>query len=84
VSAPADEVLRAALLAAAERRGPAASFCPSEVARTLSADWRPLMPRVRAAAVALQRQGLLRATQRGRTVDGATARGPIRLSKPPG
>jgi len=83
VAAPADEVLRAALLAAAERRGPAASFCPSEVARALCADWRPLMPRVRAAAATLQRQGLLRATQRGRPVDVATAQGPIRLSKAP-
>lgn len=82
MAAPADEALRAALLAATERRGPAASFCPSEVARALSADWRPLMPRVRAAA-ALQRQGLLRATQRGRPVDVDTAQGPIRLSKPP-
>ncbi|MCX7643692.1 MAG: DUF3253 domain-containing protein [Rhodobacteraceae bacterium] len=84
MAAPDDAALRAALLAAAARRAPPASFCPSEVARALSADWRPLMPRIRAAAAALQAEGLLHATQRGRPVDAAAARGPIRLSRPPG
>jgi hypothetical protein len=40
------------------------------------------MPRIRAVAAALQREGLLRVTQRGRPVPAAAARGPIRLSKP--
>lgn len=80
---PDDATLRAALLAAAARRGAGASFCPSEVARALAADWRPLMPRIRAAAADLQEEGLLRATQRGRPVHAAVARGPIRLSAPP-
>ncbi|WP_341799021.1 DUF3253 domain-containing protein [Rhodovulum adriaticum] len=32
----------------AHRRGRGKTLCPSEVARELAADWRPLMPRVSA------------------------------------
>jgi len=71
--------IRAALLAlAAERER---SFCPSEAARRVAADWRPLMAAVRAEAGDLAREGRLVATQKGRPVDPRTARGPIRLSR---
>jgi len=63
-------VLRA--LADARRPG---TFCPSEAARALSDDWRPLMGDVRRVAAEIG----LAATQGGRAVDPATARGPIRL-----
>lgn len=79
---PSDEAIRAVLTALAERRGRGASFCPSEAARALAADWRPLMPAVRRVAAALAAEGLLAATARGRPVDPATARGPIRLRLP--
>ena len=59
----------------AQARGRTASFCPSEAARALSDDWRPLMPEVRRVAAQLP----LRATQKGAPVDLRTARGPIRL-----
>ena len=59
----------------AHARGPEATFCPSEAARALADDWRPLMPRVRAVAATLP----LRATQKGAPVDPKAARGPIRL-----
>ena len=59
---------------AAERAG--RTFCPSEAARRLSDDWRPLMARVRAVAAGLDD---LTATQGGVEVDAASARGPIRL-----
>ncbi|MFN4193549.1 MAG: DUF3253 domain-containing protein [Tabrizicola sp.] len=68
--------LRAAILDMALRRGRARSFCPSEVARALAADWRRLMPEIRAVAAAMPE---IRATQRGAEVDPVTARGPIRL-----
>lgn len=71
-----DGAIRDAILGLAVERGRARSFCPSDVARRLAADWRPLMPAVRAAAAAMPE---IRATQRGRTVDPLTARGPIRL-----
>ncbi|MEO1704347.1 MAG: DUF3253 domain-containing protein, partial [Pseudomonadota bacterium] len=70
-----DREIRAALLSLATARAPK-TFCPSEVARALADDWRPLMPRVRELARA---EGLI-ATQRGAPVDAVTARGPIRLS----
>ncbi len=70
------------LLTIAQSR-PDASFCPSEAARRISsAEWRPLMPKVRKVAGKLQRQGLLQATQKGVAVDAMRATGPIRLSKP--
>lgn len=70
-----DDRIAAALMLLVRRRGPRASFCPSEAARALAADWRPLMPEVRRVAADLP----LLATQRGRPVDPRTARGPIRL-----
>ncbi|MEM6895861.1 MAG: DUF3253 domain-containing protein [Pseudomonadota bacterium] len=53
------------------------TFCPSEAARRVASDWRPLMPRVRELAKA---EGLT-ATQKGHPVDPTQARGPIRLSR---
>lgn len=68
------------LLALAEERGPGATFCPSEAARRLSEDWRPLMPAVRARGALLQAGGRLRCTQKGVDVDPLEARGPIRFA----
>lgn len=58
-------------------------MCPSEPARELSRDWRPLMPRVRAVAAGLARDGLLVATRRGEPVDPEAPGGAIRLARPP-
>ncbi|MGR3435514.1 MAG: DUF3253 domain-containing protein [Shimia sp.] len=70
-----DDDIRAALGAlAAARRG--RTFCPSEAARRVADDWRPLMPRVREIAVEMG----LRATQRGVPVVATEARGPVRLA----
>ena len=74
-----DAEIAAALMSLARARGADKSFCPSEAARALAHDWRALMPEVRRVAAALP----LRATQKGRPVDPATARGPIRLSLAP-
>ena len=79
---PSDEAIAAALMDLAVRRGAGASFCPSEVARALASDWRPLMPEVRRVAAALADQGRLTATQRGMAVSLTTARGPLRLRLP--
>ena len=70
-----DDEIAGALMELARRRGPDRTFCPSEAARALAVDWRPLMPRVRAVAATLP----LLATQKGRPVDPVGARGPIRL-----
>lgn len=70
-----DEVIAAALMALAKERAPR-TFCPSEAARRLEPDWRPLMAQVRRVAATLP----LDATQKGRPVDPLTTTGPIRLA----
>ena len=77
----ADEIA-GTLLRPARERGTGRSFCPSEAARALAVDWRALMPLVRVEAARLQADGLLAASQRGRPVQVATARGAIRLHQP--
>ena len=75
---PDDAAIRDALMELAQRRGAGKTFCPSEAARALAADWRPLMPEVRRVAATLP----LCATQKGAPVDPLIARGPIRLGLP--
>ncbi|WP_166925657.1 DUF3253 domain-containing protein [Xanthomonas sp. 60] len=69
------------------QRAPAASICPSEVARAQADDeaqWRGLMPSVREAATALARCGVIEITQGGTQLDpDARAAGPIRLRRGP-
>jgi hypothetical protein len=61
-------------------RGAGKSICPSEVARALAADWRPLMAGVRAAAIELARAGRVQILRKGKPVaDLADVRGVIRL-----
>jgi hypothetical protein len=75
-----DADIAAALMRMAKDRGAGKSFCPSDVARALAEDWRPLMPEVRRVAATLP----LVATQAGTVVNPVTARGPIRLAQDPG
>ena len=77
------DTIRAAILTAVDQRGPGKTLCPSEVARALSDDWRALMPVVRAVAAAMTDEGHIVTTQKGRSIDARTARGPIRLGLPP-
>ncbi len=74
----------ATILALLAERAPGRTICPSEAARALAEDWRPLMPEVREAAYAMADAGRLEVTQSGRVVDGRSARGPIRLRLPSG
>jgi hypothetical protein len=68
--------VRAAILDLALQRGRGKSLCPSEVARALDPDWRPLMAEVRAVAAAMPEIVVM---QKGVEVDPQAARGPIRL-----
>lgn len=70
---------RALILSLLAERAPGATICPSEVARALDVDWRPLMPAVREAAAGLVAEGRIDVTQGGEVVDLTAARGPIRL-----
>jgi len=80
-----DAAIRDRLLTIARDRAPDKTLCPSEVARSLSAEaWRDLMPQVRAVGVALADAGQIVVTQKGQIVDPRTASGPIRYRlKPP-
>lgn len=79
-----DDVIAAAILDLVHQRGGHKTACPSEVAKTLSAEWRALMPDVRRVAGALAQDGQIAVTQKGAPVDAETARGPIRLGLPRG
>ena len=70
-----DADIAATIRALAEARVPK-TICPSEAARALASDWRPLMPRIRAVAATLPG---IEASQGGTVVDAVAARGPIRL-----
>jgi chorismate mutase len=71
--------IAATIRALARERGEAKSICPSEVARALGgAEWRKLMPTVRAVAFDLQSAGEVQVTQKLKVVD-ATARGAVRI-----
>ena len=77
----AQEIEQAILGLLSERRD-GATICPSEAARALGDDWRPLMQPVRDTAAAMADAGRLEVTQSGRVVDPRAARGPIRLRLP--
>jgi hypothetical protein len=82
---PTDEAVAGAILALTTARGPGRTICPSEAARALAGEggrWRELMPAVRRVAGAFAELGALRASQRGREVNPAAVRGPIRLGRP--
>ncbi len=74
-----DRALEAKLLELARARGRHKTICPSEAARAVSDDWRPLMERTREAARRLVAQGEAEILQKGRVVDPSRARGPIRV-----
>ena len=75
--APAE--IERTILGLLERRGAGRTICPSEAARALAGDWRPLMEPVREAARRMADDGRLVVTQSGRVVDHHAARGAIRL-----
>lgn len=79
-----NEAIRDAIAGLLADRQPTATLCPSEAARALAPDeWRPLMPQVRAVAVAMAKDGSLDIRQGGRTVaPEGPLRGPIRLGRP--
>lgn len=78
---PAD--ITAEIIRQTTERGTNASICPSEVARALAVEWRPLLGPVRRAAFGLARAGQIEVLRKGRAVDidsgPDAARGVIRL-----
>jgi hypothetical protein len=74
------ERIRETLMQLAKERRDGCTFCPSEAARRLSKDWRPLMPRVREVAAELMDEGKLVCTQRGKPAHPLHTKGAIRLA----
>lgn len=65
----------------AKKSGPSKSVCPSEVARDLFAEtWRSYLDEVNMAAVKLNKEGKIKATQKGKEVNLDSSKGPVRLS----
>ncbi|MEM9412802.1 MAG: DUF3253 domain-containing protein [Planctomycetota bacterium] len=71
-------MIRNAIVELSAKRGIRKSICPSEVARLLAGDWRPLMPLVRKAGIELASLDKISVLQNGQVVDAASAKGPIR------
>ncbi|WP_030719033.1 DUF3253 domain-containing protein [Streptomyces sp. NRRL F-2580] len=81
----AEQRLERVILELLDRRGPAATICPSDAARAAypgeDDGWRALMEPARCAARRLVEAGEVDVTQGGRPVDPGTARGPIRIRR---
>ncbi|MFE2207083.1 DUF3253 domain-containing protein [Streptomyces rubiginosohelvolus] len=76
--------LEQAILDLLERRGPTATICPSDAARSVYGGddgWRSLMEPAREAARRLVGAGRVEITQGGRPVEPDGARGPIRIRR---
>jgi hypothetical protein len=73
--------IAAEILRLTDGRGPTASICPSEVARSLSENWRPLLGAVRREAALLAEAGDIEILRKGRPVPPADVRGVIRLRR---
>ncbi len=75
--------IEASIFEKLSRRDAGKSICPSEVARDLEPErWQRMMPRVRAIAVGLAREGRLVITKKGKPVDPNAFKGVIRLKLP--
>ena len=75
-----DDTIDEAILNLTRYRGIRKTVCPSEVARHLAPDWRPLMEPVRERVRVLARAGRIDITQASEAIDpNADWRGPIRL-----
>ncbi|MFC0201440.1 DUF3253 domain-containing protein [Paracoccus rhizosphaerae] len=72
--------LRRAILAQVDALRPDTTCCPSQIARNLAPDWRPLMAPLRAEALLLAAEGRIRVLQGGRDA-GPAPRGPVRLAR---
>lgn len=75
-----DAAIAQAIRDIAYQRGRGKTLCPSDAAKALASDWRPLMPDIRRVAAGLPD---IAATQKGQPVDPTTAKGPIRLGLRP-
>ena len=77
--------IETAILEKLAKLGPGKSIEPAEVAKDLQPEqWQRMLPRVRASALGLMRQGRLTITKKGKPVDPNAFKGVIRLRLPTG
>ncbi len=77
-----DLELEAAIARLLGERAASATICPSEAARAVDAEgWRELMEPARCAARRMVARGEAVILQKGKVVDGSTARGVIRVGR---
>ena len=92
-----DQAIQRHLMEFMSKREPPKTFCPSEVARSLTHselssgglnDWREAMDRVRAVAQDRRSDDVLEVLQKGEVIDSSIhindIKGPIRLRRRPG
>jgi len=78
-----DTRMRNQILTLVEERGAGKTICPSEVARVTRPDnWRPLMRKVRQAAIRLADAGQISIYRKGKAISTDQVRGVIRLGLP--
>ena len=73
-----DATIASAITVRLARARAGGTRCPSEVARDLASEGRPLLPHVRAVAAEMPE---VVATQKGQPVNPLSAKGPIRLGR---
>jgi hypothetical protein len=70
-------------LSAADPNGEGKSIEPAEVAKAMQPEqWQRMLPKVKATALGLMRQGRLTITKKGKPIDPAQMKGVIRLRLP--
>lgn len=75
--------IEAAILEKLTALGPGKSIEPAEVAKSLQPEqWQRMLPKVRACALGLMRQGRLTITKKGKPVDPDAFKGVTRLRLP--
>lgn len=78
-----DTRLRVQIVTLVNERGVGKTICPSEVARAVRPeDWRPLMKKVRKAAIRLADAGEISIYRKGKPIPIDQVRGVIRLGLP--
>lgn len=87
VTADRADKLESAILKLLAERAQGKSICPSEAAKLVGGtatrhDWESLMEPAREVARRLAKEGKILVTQKGKVVDAARAKGPIRLRLP--
>jgi hypothetical protein len=71
--------MEAMILRIAKERGVEKSLCPTDVARALAEDWRPLLFDIRAAAARLADRDQIEILRHGKPISPTALKGVIRL-----